>query len=102
MIYLGWIVSKVKAVAPALPANDATTSNPSINEGLPKAPGGSMGIPSAEQATTKRRRNRTKPTPSSLTGSTAAPTKDDDDEGSSKGDDSSKAIVKRFIRAFMY
>ena len=53
--YLAWIASKVKAVTPVLPSGDATTAIPSVNNALPKGSGGSMGIPSGEKLTTKRR-----------------------------------------------
>lgn len=93
MIFLAWIASKVKAVTPAVSTGDSAASD---NDGLPKIPGGSMGIPNEVQPTTKRRKgSRKKVTPSSLTGSTIAP--ENDDDGSSKGEDASKSRRKRLI-----
>jgi hypothetical protein len=96
LIYLAWIASKVKAVTPALPAGgDASPST--SGGGIPKVAGGTMGIPGEVQPTTKRRKSRKTTTPKT-SGSTVASTNDDD--GSSKGEDASKAVIKRFIRAF--
>jgi hypothetical protein len=92
---LGWIYSKVKTVAPVLPAGDTT---PSVNNELTKVTGGSMAIPSGEKSAKKRRKGKKKTTVANIAGSTVAPTNDDDDdEGSSKGED----VIKRALRALI-
>jgi hypothetical protein len=93
--YLAWIASKVKAVAPVLPSGDATTVSPSVNNELPKVPGGSMAIPGEDKPSTKRRghgRRKTKTTPATTTNSAAS----SDDE---PGEYAAKAAIKRVIRA---
>jgi len=100
LFYLAWIASKVKAVTPALPAGNVVPSNPSVNDGVPNAAGGSVPIQSGGKQTTKRRRKKT--TKAKIVSTTAAPPKkdgegsDDDDD-----DDGAAAIVKRFIRALI-
>lgn len=84
---LAWIASKVKTVAPALPAPDSSASE---SNAPTEISGGSMGIPNEGQSTTKRRKtNRNKVT--------VAPDVGTNDDGSSKVDDTSKGIRKRRI-----
>lgn len=93
-LFLAWIASKVKAVTPAVSTADTPAPE---NDGLPKIPGGSMGIPNEVQSTTRRRKGgRKKVTVPGLIGSTIAP--ENDDDGSSKGEDAPKSIRKRLIK----
>ncbi|CAF2691627.1 unnamed protein product [Rotaria sp. Silwood2] len=102
IVVIAWIYSKVKAVAPALPSADVTTSIPSISDELPKVAGGSMAIPGGEKLTSKRRKFRPKTTATTApvpVSSTVAPKNEDD--GSTKEADTSKAVIKRFIRTLI-
>jgi hypothetical protein len=101
LFYLGWIVSKVKAVAPALPAAEATTPIPSVNDGSPKAIVGPVAIPSGEKPITKRPRGRgrKKPTNPNIAGTTpSSKTNDDDDDEVSNAE---KPSLKRVLRALI-
>ena len=101
----GWIASKVKAVAPALPTASPTVVVPAANDGLPRAPGASIALSSAEKQSTGRpgggKKKKKKKTTVSLNvaGSTAAPDTDNDVE-SAKRVAGSKSVKKRFVRAF--
>lgn len=97
-ICLAWIASKVKAVAPALPAGDSTVQSPPDNSGLPNAGGGSMAIPGEVQPAPTRRKSKKKPAKVTPAGPIVVPASDDD--GSSKGEDTLKSLLKRSIRAF--
>jgi hypothetical protein len=101
VVLLGWIASKVKEVAPALPTASPTVVVPPINDGLPKAPGAANGIASVEKQTTRRRvrgKKKTTTASSNVAGSTAAP--DNEPEGgAAKRAAPLKSVRKRSVRA---
>ncbi|CAF3776043.1 unnamed protein product [Rotaria socialis] len=107
IVIIGWIYSKAKGAAPALPANpaegDADTTTPisSANDELPKVAGDSMAVPAEENATGKPRKNKRKKTTSggSSASSSAAPTNKND--GSASGADTLKSVKKRLIRTLL-
>jgi hypothetical protein len=111
-LFKAWIASKVKAVAPSLPAGVNETPVPSTNEALTPAVSGNIDVATGDKPTTRHRahgRKKTKITPMTKVTTSAsvasAPTNDDGDEGegggSSNGDDAAKLAIKRVIRAIL-
>ncbi|CAF3472839.1 unnamed protein product [Rotaria sp. Silwood1] len=104
IVVIAWIGSKVKSVAPVLPSGGVTTTIPSVNNGLPKVPGGSMNVASGDRPSTKRRfrTGRPKTTPTiSLTTSPVVTSSNDDEQEQSNTEDAAKAAIKRVIRALV-
>ncbi|CAF1173377.1 unnamed protein product [Rotaria sp. Silwood1] len=105
IVVIAWIGSKVKSVAPVLPSGGVTTTIPSVNNGLPKVPGGSMNVASGNRPSTKRRfrtgRPKTTPTISVTTTSPVVTSSNDDEQEQSNTEDAAKAAIKRVIRALV-
>ncbi|CAF3499156.1 unnamed protein product [Rotaria sp. Silwood1] len=105
IVVIAWIGSKVKSVAPVLPSGGVTTTIPSVNNGLPKVPGGSMNVASGDRPSTKRRfrtgRPKTTPTISLTTTSPVVTSSNDDEQEQSNTEDAAKAAIKRVIRALV-
>jgi hypothetical protein len=101
-IYLAWIASKVKAVAPVLPSGGTTTVIPSMNNAIAKGSGGSMGVPIVEKITTRRRaHSRKKPTTTTLATVVIKTTasSNEDEQDSPDNEKAAKAAIKRVVRA---
>ncbi|CAF3963677.1 unnamed protein product [Adineta steineri] len=109
--YLAWIASKVKAVAPALPAGDvvAAAPSPSVTEVVQKPAGGSVVLLDTGKPARKGRKK--KKTTVKIISTTPAPVNDgersskgknnNDDDDDDDEDNNTKSRTKRFIRALI-
>lgn len=103
-LYVGYIYTNYKAIAPALPAAGgagAGTTTPAVKEELPKVTPAPMTTKIEEKTTTKRPRRRRKKTTIAIdaTTSTVISARSIDETNDDQG--TFKTILKRIIRSHL-
>ncbi|UJR10006.1 hypothetical protein I4U23_014229 [Adineta vaga] len=103
--YLAWIASKVKAVTPALPANEATTPVLMLNNDGKNLVAGSAIVAPGEKPTTRRRKGKKTKKTTKMVSTTVATNNDEgrspDGDDNDDEEDDGKTAGKRKTRALL-